>query len=164
LHILVTMIEIRSAEIPDTLDDARVLVRAHVSSALDLEATNTIVDALPNPYVPPRGGLWVAYVNGEPAGSAALREHERDIAEIKRMYVAPSHRKKGVARALLRHLVAEAKRLRYKTLRLGTLTTMSAAQSLYESEGFRSIPAYRPVEFGDTAFYELELTGPWQGR
>lgn len=151
------MIEIRSAEIPGTLEDARVLVRAHVSAALDAEATDAIVDALPKPYVPPRGGLWVAYVDEEPAGSAALREHQPDIAEIKRMYVAPSYRKMGVARTLLRYVIREANKLGYGTVRLGTLTTMHPAQSLYESEGFRSIPAYRSIEFGDTAFYEMDL-------
>lgn len=152
------MVEIRSAENPEALEDARALVRAHVSNALDRDATNAIIDALPSPYVPPRGGLWVAYVDCEPAGSAALRELEQCIAEVKRMYVAPAHRKKGVARALLRHVLTEAKNRGYTTVRLGTLTTMSAAQALYESEGFRPIPRYRSNEFGDTTFYEMELT------
>jgi len=45
----------------------------------------------------------------------------------------------------------------YDTLRLGTLATMRPAQALYASLGFREIPPYRSVEFGDTLFYELSL-------
>jgi putative acetyltransferase len=152
------MIEIRSAEIPDTLDDARVLIRAHCSTALDPAATEAIVAALPSPYISPHGGLWVAYIDEAPAGSAALRQHEPGIGEVKRMFVAPDHRRLGVARALLMHVIEQARARGFKRLRLGTLTTMHAAQSLYESEGFYSIPAYRSIEFGDTAFYELELS------
>ena len=50
--------------------------------------------------------------------------------------------------------------LRHDRLRLGTLTTMHAAQNLYTSLGFRPIAPYRAVEFGDTQFYELELGAP----
>ncbi len=106
---------------------------------------------------PLRGGLWVAFVDDEPAASAALWKHDDETGEVKRMYVTPRRRAQGIARLLVRHVVTEAKKRGYRRLRLGTLTSMRAAQSLYESEGFRSIPPYRSIEFGDTLFYELNL-------
>jgi hypothetical protein len=57
-------------------------------------------------------------------------------------------------------VIVEARALGYERLRLGTLTTMYAAQNLYASLGFLPIAPYRAVEFGDTLFYELEMKEP----
>src|SRR5665647_317772 len=154
------MIEIRPADEPDALAIARRLIRAHFaanSTAHDPQSSEAIVAVLPEPYVPPRGGLWVAFADGVGSGCAALREIDDDTAEVKRMYVDPEMRGKGIARALATHVIEHARTIGYKRLRLGTLRTMMPAQSLYESLGFRSVPAYRPNEFGDTVFYELML-------
>src|SRR4030088_2714656 len=154
------MIDIISATVPHALDDARVLIRAHISAhstAHDPASTADLVAALPAPYEPPGGGLWVAYQDGAPLGCVALHALGPAVGEIKRMYVAPAHRGRGVARALLERVINEARRRNYDTLRLGTLATMHAAQTLYASAGFRELDPYRPVEFGDTLFYELSL-------
>ncbi|MEP6506643.1 MAG: GNAT family N-acetyltransferase [Gemmatimonadales bacterium] len=154
------MIDIRTADDTDALEIARRLIRAHFaahSSAHDPESSESIVSALPQPYVPPRGGLWVAFVDGVGCGCAALREIDNEVGEVKRMYVDPEMRGKGVARTLALHVIAKARAIGYETLRLGTLRSMRPAQSLYQSLGFRSIPPYRPIEFGDTVFYELDL-------
>ena len=90
----------------------------------------------------------------------ALHALGPNVGEIKRMYVEPAHRGRGVARALLERVIEEARRRNYDALRLGTLASMHAAQTLYTSAGFREIEAYRPVEFGDTLFYELPLDAP----
>ena len=76
------------------------------------------------------------------------------------MYVRPLSRGRGIARALAQHAILEARTLGYERLRLGTLTTMHAAQNLYASLGFRPIAPYRAVELGDTLFYELEIGAP----
>lgn len=123
----------------------------------DAESTAALLAALPAPYVPPGGGLWVARRDDAAAGCIALRPLGPTVGEIKRMYVDPAHRRHGVARALTAHLIEEAKGRHYDTLRLGTLRTMRPAQALYESLGFREIAPYRSVEFGDTVFYELAL-------
>jgi GNAT superfamily N-acetyltransferase len=145
------------------LADARALIRAHISahsSAHDPASTAAVVAALPAPYEPPGGGLWVAYEYGVPLGCVALHALGPAVGEIKRMYVAPDHRGHGVARALLERVIEEAQRRNYDTLRLGTLSSMHAAQTLYTSAGFREIEPYRAVEFGDTLFYELSLGAP----
>lgn len=154
------MIEIRTADDAEALEIARRLIRAHFaahSTAHDPESSEAIVTALPKPYVPPRGGLWVAFVDGVGSGCAALREIDSETGEVKRMYVEPEMRGKGIARTLALHVMHQARAMGYRTLRLGTLRSMRPAQELYESLGFKSIPPYRPIEFGDTVFYEIDL-------
>lgn len=154
------MIEIRTSDDPEALAVAKRLIRAHFaahSTAHDPESSEAIVAALPEPYVPPRGGLWVAFVDGVGSGCAALREMDDEVGEVKRMYVDPEMRGKGIARTLALHVIEQARAIGYKTLRLGTLRSMRPAQGLYEGLGFKSIPPYRPIEFGDTVFYELDL-------
>ncbi|MEP6494337.1 MAG: GNAT family N-acetyltransferase [bacterium] len=154
------MIDIRSAEEPASLTAARELVRAHIqacSTTDDNAATERTVAALPAPYLTPSGALWVAWDGDAGVGCVALHGLTPDIAELKRMYVRPEARGRGVARRLTEHAIAIATAQGYKRLRLGTLTTMDAAQRLYTSLGFRPIAPYRPVEFGETWFYELSL-------
>jgi putative acetyltransferase len=155
-------IEIRSAEDAASLSAARRLVRAHVSahsSAHDAGAAERLVAALPEPYVAPRGALWVAWDGDEALGCLALQELAADTAELKRMYVRPESRGRGVARRLTEHAIEVATARGYARLRLGTLTTMHAAQRLYGSLGFQRIAPYRAVEFGETWFYERALGG-----
>lgn len=157
------MIEIRTADDPASLAAARTLVRAHMlahSEAHDVVAVERVVNALPAPYAPPRGALWVAWDGDAAVGCLALQELALDTAELKRMYVAPEARGRGVARRLAEHAIAAATAFGYSRLRLGTLTTMHAAQRLYASVGFRRIAPYRPVEFGETWFYERVLDAP----
>lgn len=157
------MIEIRTADHPASLAAARTLVRAHMlahSEVHDVVAVERVVNALPAPYAPPRGALWVAWDGDAAVGCLALRELAPDTAELKRMYVAPEARGRGVARRLTEHAIVVAASRGYARLRLGTLTTMHAAQRLYASLGFRQIAPYRPVEFGETLFYERMLDEP----
>jgi ribosomal protein S18 acetylase RimI-like enzyme len=102
----------------------------------------------------------VAWEDEEALGCVALQELEPDTAELKRMYVRPESRGRGVARRLTEHAIAVATARGYSRLRLGTLPPMYAAQQLYVSLGFRRVPPYRPVEFGETWFYERPLGAP----
>lgn len=151
------MIEIRGVEDPVSLAAARTLVRAHIAAHSADGDVDRVVAALPEPYVPPHGVLWLAWAGGEALGCLALQELAPDTGELKRMYVRPEARGRGVARRLTEHAIAEAAARGYSRLRLGTLPSMHAAQQLYASLGFRRIPPYRPVEFGETWFYERTL-------
>lgn len=157
------MIEICRVTDAHALAAARALIRAHVeahSAARDAAATAALLAALPAPYHPPAGGLWLAWDGPDAAGCVALQPLAPGVAEMKRMYVRPASRGRGVARALAWHAIAEARTLGYERLRLGTLTTMHAAQRLYASLGFRPVDPYRATEFGATLFYELDLGAP----
>jgi ribosomal protein S18 acetylase RimI-like enzyme len=157
------MIEIRSAADPASLAAARSLVREHIlahSTAHDPASAERLAAALPAPYLEPAGGLWVAWQGDKSLGCVALQALAPDTAELKRMYVRPEARGRGVARRLTEHAIAAAADRGYARLRLGTLTTMHAAQRLYASLGFRRIAPYRSVDFGDTWFYERTLEDP----
>jgi GNAT superfamily N-acetyltransferase len=161
------MIEIHRVTNGHALAAARALIRAHVeahAAVHDAAATAALLAALPAPYEPPTGGLWLAWDGPDAVGCVALHRLAPDIAEIKRMYVRPANRGQGVARALARYAIAEARALGYERLCLGTLTTMHAAQHLYASLGFRPVEPYRATEFGATLFYELDLGAPVVGR
>lgn len=154
------MIDIRSADDPASLEAARSLIRAHFlahSTAHTPEETERVIAALPAPYVPPRGGLWVAWDDDVAAGCVALQPIADDVAELKRMYVRPEARRRGIARLLTEHAITTARAMGYTTMRLGTLATMMSAQQLYTGLGFRRVDPYRPIEFGDTWFYERAL-------
>jgi len=114
--------------------------------------------ALPGRYAAPKGGIWMARAADVGIGCVALRPLDATSAEVKRMYVQPEWRGRGVGRKLLRALLAGARERGYRTLRLGTLDDMFAAHALYRSIGFTPIERYRPDELIDTRFYELSLT------
>ncbi len=143
-----------------SLDAAKGLIRDHFeahSEAHDPSQISAIIEKLPAPYVPPGGGMWVAWEGDQPTGCVALQSLSTDVGEVKRMYVRPEHRGKGIARALAKLVIDEARARGYSRLRLGTLASMQPAQNLYASLGFVPIPPYRNIEFGTTLFYELEL-------
>jgi putative acetyltransferase len=96
----------------------------------------------PNDVLVPRSAFLVARLDDRPVGCAALRPLDADTAEVKRMYVAPSARRKGVGRQLLAELERLAGGFGYRILRLETGNRQPEAIALYESCGFRRIPAF----------------------
>jgi GNAT superfamily N-acetyltransferase len=95
-----------------------------------------------NPPLQDRAAYLVAYQAGVPVGCGALRPIDTDTAEVRRMYVLRSHRRYGIARALLVELEQAAAALHYAVLRLETGYRQTAAMALYESFGFHRIPAF----------------------
>jgi putative acetyltransferase len=88
----------------------------------------------------------VAYSGDAPVGCGALRELERDVGEIKRMYVMPEARRLGVARRMLAVIEARARALCYSAVRLGSGVRQPEALSLYESCGYSRIPLFGEYE------------------
>lgn len=91
---------------------------------------------------PPGGAFFVARLDGEPVGCGGLRRHDDRAGEIKRMYVAPSARGRGVARALLAALEDAARAAGYAEVRLETGVEQPEAMQLYTSAGYEPIPGY----------------------
>jgi ribosomal protein S18 acetylase RimI-like enzyme len=118
----------------------------------------------PGKYGPPTGALLLARADGEAAGAVALRQLEPGICEMKRLYVRPAFRHlrtsdgQSIGRALAQGIVAQARALHYRRLRLDTIAgKMAAAVKLYRSMGFVEIPPYYPSPIPDTAYMELVL-------
>jgi GNAT superfamily N-acetyltransferase len=99
----------------------------------------------PRDVLRPRGAFVAVHLAGEAVGCGAVRPlpaGDPAIAEIKRMYTAPAARGRGVARALLRHLVAVATELGYAQVVLETGTRQPEAMALYVSEGWVPLAPY----------------------
>ena len=84
----------------------------------------------------------VAYENNFPAGCGAIKEYKPDSMEIKRMYVLPEHRKKGIASKILDELENWASELLYSKCILETGKGQPEAIELYKKKGYKLIPNY----------------------
>jgi len=159
---------------PAELDDARSLMRAflawhrarHVEDIdlveryFDQAAFDAELAGLPGKYARPQGRLFIAYVDGKPAGCVALRDLKHGVCEMKRMFVPDAFRGQGIGRALAKRIVAEAKEAGYRIMRLDTSRRQGEAMRLYESMGFLRIAPYYDVteDVKDwLVFFELVL-------
>ena len=84
----------------------------------------------------------VAYKDGSPAGSGAIREYDADSAEIKRMFVKPEYRGLGIATSVLIELELWAKELNFRACILETGKKQPEAIALYQKAGYTIIPSY----------------------
>lgn len=112
---------------------------------------------LPGCYAEPAGGVWLAWMEGMPAGCVALRPLGDDMAEMKRLYVCPAYAGQGLGRQLAEAAVAGARERGYAAIRLDTLKSMTAANALYGKLGFQKIAAYCENPLPGALFYELRL-------
>jgi len=106
------------------------------------------VQSLPGKYALPKGRLYLAVLNETPAGCIALRPLNETQCEMKRLYVRPAFRGRGLAKQLTGRVIADARKIGYRQMFLDTLSMMSDAQALYLSLGFREIEPYcfNPLE------------------
>ena len=115
------------------------------------------LDGLPGAYAPPDGRLLLAF-DGEPAiGCVTVRKLDAGICEMKRLYVKPAYRDKGLGRNLAEAIIAEARAIGYERMRLDSLTSLREAGALYQSLGFVEIPPYRYNPLVNAVFMELDL-------
>lgn len=115
-------------------------------------------------FMPPEGRLLLGYTEEQLAGIACLKYLAPKICEIKRMYVRPGNRKRGLGRALVNQLLTEATQIGYERIRLDSARFMKEAHHLYRTMGFSEIEAYEgseiPQEFQKHwIFLEMELRG-----
>jgi len=100
-------------------------------------------------------GAARALVRAHFDGCAAFQTIAQATAELKRVFVRPDARRRGIARALMVHAIATIRERGCARVRLGTQETAIGAQRLYEGLGFRRIEPYRKADFGTVWFYEL---------
>jgi GNAT superfamily N-acetyltransferase len=138
------MIEVRS-EAADSLVAVR-LVEAMVTEMeelYDLRAgTGLGLSAPPADFSPPGGAFLVVYEDGKPVAGGGVKRDEDGIAEIKRMYVAPGARGRGLGRQLLEALEEEARSLGYARIRLDAGARQPEARAMYERAGYHAVDDY----------------------
>jgi GNAT superfamily N-acetyltransferase len=103
--------------------------------------------ATPADMSPPTGAFLVGFDDGDAVCCGGVKGLSDGACEIKRMYVAPAVRGRGVAGALLRALEAAALELGYCTARLDTGPAQPHAQRLYEAAGYASIENFNGNPF-----------------
>ncbi len=155
------MIEILQAETREQIEETRKLFREYEKwLGLDLcfQGFEEELKNLPAKYAMPDGRLFLALVNDETAGCIAMRKLEKDVCEMKRLFVRNEFRSLGLGKLLIEKLIEEACLIGYEKMRLDTLPDkMAKAVKLYKSYGFAEISPYYENPYKETLFLELNL-------
>jgi ribosomal protein S18 acetylase RimI-like enzyme len=114
--------------------------------------------SLPGKYAPPEGRLVLAMEGDRAAGCIAIRKLDAGVCEMKRLYVRPEFRSRGLGRRLAQDMIAQAAEAGYTTMRLDTLDRLAEAMALYESLGFRRTDPYYDNPLAGVVYWELSLT------
>jgi ribosomal protein S18 acetylase RimI-like enzyme len=153
--------QIIPAESPEQIAAVRELFLEYAQSlnfSLCFQSFEEELAGLPGGYAPPSGRLWLATQGAQLAACVALHELDHDSCEMKRLYVRPQFRSKGLGRILAERVVADAREIGYKRLRLDTVEpVMGDAVALYRKLGFREIAPYRENPIEGALYMELEL-------
>ncbi|MBB4193332.1 DNA-binding MarR family transcriptional regulator/GNAT superfamily N-acetyltransferase [Rhizobium aethiopicum] len=104
----------------------------------------------------PRGAFLVAMSDGLPIGCVGLKGSGGEVAEIKRLWVAPSARGLGMAKRLMSAAETIARELSIRLLRLDTNSALAEAQQLYRGTGWTEIERFNDDPYPDT-FFEKSL-------
>jgi len=136
------------------------LLKIHLQSLSALSPPESMhaldLDSLRKPEIT----FWSVWDGNELAGCGALKELDREHAEIKSMRTAAGHLRKGVASRMLEHIIQEARRRKYRRLSLetGSMAAFEPARRLYAKFGFKACgPFVGYVEDPNSVFMTLEL-------
>lgn len=154
------VLKIVSADSDEYLEHIRELFKEYTASlGFDLSFQNFDKEfaELPGKYAALDGRLLLAIFDEKIAGCVALRKYERDICEMKRLYVRPEFRRKGISTALSIEVINAAREIGYSAIRLDTVPWMKEAIALYHSIGFKDIAPYRYNPIPGTVYMELKL-------
>ena len=131
---------------------------------LEFQGFSAELGDLPGAYAPPRGRLYLAMMTREAAGCVGLRPLSDAQCEIKRLYVRPTFRRRGIGRLLARRVIGDARALGYTKIVLDTLANMTEAHALYAELGFTETAPYTPNPFDGARFLGLDLATEPQAR
>jgi len=149
------------AESPVQIVEARNLFLEYAQSlgfSLCFQNFDKELAGLPGEYTPPAGRLLLAEYEGTLAGCVALRPRESGICEMKRLYIRPQFRGKGLGRVLAERILAEAREIGYCFMRLDTVEpVMKEAVAMYRKLGFKEIAPYCANPIAGALYMEFEL-------
>ena len=133
-----------SSSDPDA-PDARACLDAYFALIQSLIPGSTaphVTDPHAADFRPPDGLFLLARLGDDTIGCGSLRRHDATTGEVKRLWVAPAARGRGVARALMADLESAARRLGMTRLILDTNAALTEALALYAALGWTAIPPY----------------------
>ncbi len=151
----------KKANAANEFEDGRNLFNQY-SDSLDIDLSfqdfQNELATIDKQYNKPKGALLLAYKNNMAIGCVGIREIDKNIAELKRMFVNAEYRNYKIGRKLLEFAIDISKELNYNFIRLDTLSTMTQAQNLYRSFGFYEIASYRFNPVSGAVFMEKKVT------
>lgn len=154
-------VDIRQVEDQGAITSAKELFReyeAWLGMSLCFQGFEEELAGLPGKYSPPNGRLYLAYIDYELAGCIAMRQLAEGACEMKRLFLRENARGRGLGSQLIEKLIAAAREIGYKKMRLDTYPPkMEKAVKLYESHGFRPIEKYYDNPYDSVLFMELDL-------
>jgi GNAT superfamily N-acetyltransferase len=137
------------------IDSARVVLAEYMAWTLTVEGDAhdaptfrghaEELATLPGVYVPPAGRLFLAREAGRVAGCVAIKPHDKHLCELKRLYVRPGFRGRGLGERLVRLAIDEARAIGYERMMLDSHISMRSAHTIYRSLGFGFVDA--PADF-----------------
>ena len=149
---------------PEELETLRTLFREYANTlGVDLCFQNFEQELamLPGDYAPDRGALFLATIDGKPAGCVALRPLDSadypNASEMKRLYARDAYRGSGLGRTPAEAALDAAREAGYSCVLLDTLDDMEAARGLYEDLGFYEIPPYYHNPIPGAHYLKCEL-------
>ena len=149
------------AESPSQIAQARELFLEYAQSlgfSLCFQNFDKELAGLPGDYAPPEGRLFIAECDGVPAGCVALHRLDFQICEMKRLYLRPQFRGKRLGRILAERIIAEARQIGYRRMRLDTVEpVMKDAVAMYRKLGFVEIAPYCTNPVAGAMYMEVEL-------
>lgn len=154
---------IREALTPGDIALARALFQEYATwLAVDLcfQGFADELASLPGAYARPQGRLYVAGPPGQAFGCIALRPLAPSVGEIKRLFVRADARKGGWGRRLAETVIADARGIGYRELKLDTLEWMADARRLYAELGFRECAPYYENPLPGVVYMALALLIP----
>ena len=124
---------------------------------LELQRYDDELADLHHKYGEPDGRLYIACLEGRSAGCVGMKRQDEHSCELKRLYVRPEYRGRGLARCLTELILGEAKKAGYERVLLDTLPFLAEAQALYKSLGFYEIPKYLESPMEDAIYMRYDL-------
>ena len=122
------------------MNDQAFGIRLDIATMLDEDMANL------EKFMPPHGRLLLSESIGFAAGCICLKKLSASIGELKRLYVRPAYRGKGIGKKMVEKVLDEARQIGYETIRLDSTKYMTEAHNLYRSFGFQEIEPYPESE------------------
>jgi GNAT superfamily N-acetyltransferase len=122
------------------MNDQTFGIRLDITSMLDEDMAGLAK------FMPPYGRLLLSEIDGFTVGCICLKKLTVSVGEVKRLYVKPDYRGKGIGKKMVEVLLDEARRIGYRTVRLDSTRYMTKAHAVYRSFGFYDIVPYPESE------------------